>query len=90
MRKTPLRAVSKKRRIVLRDRRKLVAAISEAHEGYPPCARCSGPAQDLHEVLSRARGGSPADPENCIPLCRPCHSHVTEHPLEAKEMGLSK
>ena len=33
-----------------------------------------GPADDLHEVLTRARGGSITDPENTVPLCRQ-HNH---------------
>ena len=61
---------------------KLVRSWEEDH--------CPKYADDLHEILSRARGGSISDPENVVALCRPHHTWVTEHPIEAKEMGLSK
>ena len=27
-----------------------------------------------HEIISRARGGDPTDPNNCVLLCGRCHS----------------
>lgn len=50
---------------------------------------CPNEAVDPHEIKSRARGGSITDPANIALLCRPCHRWVTEHPLEAAEIGLS-
>lgn len=43
---------------------------------------------ELHEVLSRARGGSPLDKDNILALCSPCHRWVTTHPAEATALGL--
>lgn len=43
---------------------------------------------DLHEVLTRARGGSITDPANILCLCRECHRWVTEHEEEARALGL--
>ena len=83
-----LRYATPKRAKELRKRKKLIAEM--ARNGHPLCVRCGRLADDLHEVLSRARGGSIADPENCRPLCRPCHTWVTEHPVEAKSEGLSR
>lgn len=37
-------------------------------------------ADDIHEPLTRARGGSIVDPDNQAPLCRPCHDEVTFRP----------
>lgn len=56
------------------ERRKLVAQILEAR---PVCERCrSAPSTDVHELKTRARGGSILDPGNCVALCRTCHTHV--------------
>ena len=71
-----LKAVSGKRarenrqRAVMADRR-----WPDRREGTVMCTvpGC-GPADDLHEVLTRARGGSITDPENTVPLCRQ-HNH---------------
>jgi hypothetical protein len=52
---------------------------------YPGCDQ---PWSDVHEILSRGRGGDPTDMENQLCLCRPHHKHITEHPKEAEAMGL--
>lgn len=50
---------------------------------------CDRWASDLHEPLSRARGGSITDPGNCAPLCRSCHARITdEEPAWAYDLGL--
>lgn len=83
-----MRAVSKKRAAENRLRRQTI----KAHYGdnptchYPHCNRF---ADDAHELLSRARGGSITDPANVVPLCRSHHDHVTQHPVEAEALGLS-
>ena len=51
---------------------------------------CFNRADDAHEIVSRARGGSITDRENLLPLCREHHRWTTEHPLEAEKLGLSK
>lgn len=57
----------------------------------PVCQRClSDRSQDIHEVKSRARGGSITDEENLVALCRACHVWVTQNPKEAKEQGWLK
>jgi hypothetical protein len=74
-----LRAVSAKRARQNRERRAMVAAL---YPERPHCARhgCPSMADDLHEPLTRARGGSITDPDNQVPLCRPCHDEVTFAP----------
>ena len=54
----------------------------EMFENNPFCERCGViPAVDMHELLSRGRGGSIVDKENIALLCRGCHSYVTENVL---------
>lgn len=50
---------------------------------YPP-----RPFTDMHEVLTRGRGGSPTDPQNILLVCRECHVWITTHEWEARGMGL--
>lgn len=57
----------------------------------PLCELCQKSyATDLHEVKTRARGGSILDRDNIVVLCRPCHSWITQNPAEAKEQGWLK
>lgn len=74
------------------DRRRLVAAMLEAEPLCQAALRgvCTGVAVDVHEVLTRARGGSILDESNCMTICPACHRWVTEHPREAVELGLMK
>jgi hypothetical protein len=53
--------------------------------GRPECHRR---ADDLHEPLSRARGGSITDEANVRPLARECHDEITLGPDWAYEAGL--
>jgi len=64
---------------------------------YPDRPRCVRPgcrlmADDIHEPLTRARGGSIVDPDNQVPLCRRCHDEITFRPESelqwAYEIGL--
>jgi hypothetical protein len=50
--------------------------------------RCGGLAVDLHEPLTRARGGSILDPDNTVAVCRSCHEWVHDHPKAATKVGL--
>lgn len=87
MKRTPIRHVSAKR---ARENRKRTEVLRTLY-GTPCAARldvCTGRAEQGHEVLSRARGGSIVDPANIIGVCQACHRHITEHPLEATERGL--
>jgi hypothetical protein len=91
VRRTPPRAVSQKRGAENRLRRKVVV---ELFPERPACVRpgCVQWADDIHEPLTRARGGSIVDRENMAPLCRECHDEVTFKPESelgwAYEIGL--
>ena len=83
-----MRARSKKMSKIYVTRRKLVAEILEEH---PICQRCqSRQATEVHEILSRARGGSILDKSNCAALCHQCHFWITTHPVQAKAEGWLK
>jgi 5-methylcytosine-specific restriction endonuclease McrA len=76
-----LKPVSDKRRAENRERRAMKERRWPNGE-RPHCARpgCPRLADDLHEILTRARGGSITDEANCIPLCRPDHDAITFRP----------
>ena len=60
-------------------------------EQNPICQRCwRQRSVDVHELLSRARGGSITDESNLVCLCRPCHDLITRNPQQAKEQGWSR
>ena len=85
-RSQPLRHRSKKTAKVYREQR--IPLVRELLQDNPACQRCQqAAATDVHELKSRARGGSITDPDNLALLCRPCHSWVTTHPAEATEQG---
>jgi len=110
-RRTPLRAMSRKRSKQQRERAIMVRSelgrreLCEAgariyqyrvetygqaeadllNERY---ARCNGLAVELHEPLTRARGGSILDPANTVAICRSCHDWVHDHPEAATKIGL--
>lgn len=76
--------------------RKDIRLSLHAHRG-PYCEGChltpvgSDPARpwsDMHERLTRGRGGDPTDPENIVCLCSPCHVWVTTHETAARALGL--
>jgi hypothetical protein len=73
------RAHANRERSAMADRR-----WPDRREGTVMCGcgrpDCNRPAMDLHELLSRARGGSITDEANCIPLSRICHDEVTFRP----------
>lgn len=50
-------------------------------------AGCHGRAVDVHEPLTRARGGSITDPGNMVAVCRACHDWIHGHPEAATERG---
>ena len=68
------------------ERRPLVAALLAER----PCCEagipglCTGRSTDVHELLSRARGGSILQPDGLLCLCRSCHEHVTDEPSWAE------
>ena len=50
--------------------------------------RCNGLAIELHEPLTRGRGGSILDPANTVAICRSCHDWIHAHPAAATDLGL--
>lgn len=87
-----LRPVSVKRRRENRERQAVIAALWP--DGRPLCEwpGCVKLADDVHEKLSRARGGSISDRGNLAALCRSHHDYVTFTPEseleEAYRLGL--
>lgn len=87
-RDSPMRQVSKKRAAEIRKRRAMLQAK------YPGIVLCEVPycnrvADDAHEPLTRARGGSITDPANAFAICRPHHREVTdEEPQWAYDLGI--
>ncbi len=77
-RRTPLRAVSVKRQRENRERRAMADQRWPDGE-VPACVVpwCRRLADDLHEPLTRARGGSITDEDNTVPLCRGHHDDLT-------------
>jgi hypothetical protein len=72
-------------------RLELLAQRGGACEGCPVTPAGSTPERpwtDMHEVLTRARGGNPTDPNNILCLCRDCHAWVTTHETDARKLGL--
>lgn len=51
---------------------------------------CTWRSTEVHEVLSRARGGSIVDDDNVLALDHYCHAWVTTHPRLASMAGLLK
>lgn len=49
---------------------------------------CLGRADDLHELVSRGRGGSITDMSNALPVSRACHTYAHAHPEAAEAAGL--
>lgn len=100
-RKTPLRSTgnlarskpiakqSKKRQKQNRERRAMVRELWPDMQPRCIVKDCPRWADDVHEPLSRARGGSITDPENAVPICRPHHDELTfGEPVWAYEQGL--
>ena len=88
--RTPIRQVSKKRAKEITERRAMLAA---KYPGRPMCEvpYCNRWADDAHEPLTRARGGSITDPGNVVAICRPHHDEVTfKEPEWAYELGFLK
>lgn len=90
---------SKKMEQIYVERRRLVKEMLEANplcEGgeliwhFDTSHRCTRTTTEVHEILTRARGGSILDKDNCVALCHSCHAWITEHPKEAHAMGMMK
>ena len=49
---------------------------------HPLCEMClkekrTMPTEEIHHIVPLAEGGARLDPENCMALCKSCHSTVT-------------
>lgn len=86
---TRLKAMSKKRQRIALQRRRLRADLLEE---FPICQVpwCESASTDIHEPLTRARGGSILDPENCRAVCRLHHDLIHAEPSWAYELGFLK
>jgi hypothetical protein len=96
----PMKYRSQKRESEYRERRPLVARllaerpwceacpVFAAHDGKVTYAR--QPSVDIHEVLTRGRGGSILDEPNLLAVCRSCHRRIGNYPLLANELGLTR
>jgi len=49
---------------------------------------CQRQSVDVHEVLTRARGGDLLDVQNLLAVCRVCHGWIHDHPHDAGLLGL--
>ena len=85
-----IRPVSAGRRRENRERRAM--ARERFPEMNPRCIVpwCTRPADALHEILSRGRGGSITDPENTVPACNICNEELTHEPDWGYRLGLIK
>ena len=84
-----MRARSKKRQQQYADER--IPLVKKLLAENPICVRCwQQRSVDVHEVKSRARGGSITDPSNLVCLCRGCHDLITRSPAEAQKRGWLK
>lgn len=68
-----------------------IPLVRQLLEERPVCQRCYRQRSvDVHEVKSRARGGSIVDEANLVCLCRACHDLITRSPAEAQRRGWLK
>lgn len=93
MRRMPLKRVSPKRAAQRYERERTVQAVLMRDRFTCRAAQivseleCRG-RLDVHELLTRARGGSILDVDGAVSLCRAHHDYVHTHPAEALERGL--
>jgi 5-methylcytosine-specific restriction endonuclease McrA len=96
----PIAQKSEKRKEADIDRRAFVASMLS---DYPYCVACPvfakhdglvtytrRPSQDVHELKRRSQGGSVVDRDNCIAVCRKCHTRIGNYPQLAFDLGLAK
>ena len=99
MKRSPLRRLTplvRRKRLNPRSRKAIemaprrAAFVARILSERPTCEApgCIKPSADVHEKLTRARGGDILDPLNVLALCRSHHDWVHDHPEKATEMGL--
>jgi hypothetical protein len=64
------------------------AQLPMAAAGHEAAQQCYGLASEVHEPLTRARGGSTTDPANALTVCPPCHRWIHDNPADATALGL--
>ena len=90
VKRTPLKAVSDKRKKENRERAKVLQFRRQwNHCEAQCCDGCTDRPTDGHEILTRARGGSITDTTNILMVCRPCHTWITDNPQEANRFGFT-
>lgn len=87
--------VSKKQQRENRERAAMADRLwPDRRDGTVMCGcgrpECNRRADDLHEILTRGRGGSIADEANVVPLARECHDEIQLGPDWAYRAGLIK
>ena len=92
MKRTPLKRLTGLRqrsaRMAETYRTRRVPLVKELLAAHPVCERCNlRRSTEVHELLSRARGGSILDVDGCVALCHECHHWITTHPAEATATG---
>lgn len=81
---------SEKRKVENVEYLKLRLEFLNKHQRCQACLfGCSHYATDVHHSSGRL-GGLFLDTSTWISICRSCHQFVELHPIEAKELGLSK
>lgn len=85
-RRTPLRARSRRQANTYRTRR--APLVADLLEERPVCQRCQAArSSEVHELKSRARGGSILEENNLAALCHACHAWITTNPAAATAEG---
>lgn len=86
-RRSRLRPISSKRQAIQTERAVLRIRMLVAH---PVCQvqDCRKESAHVHEVLTRARGGSILDESNCRAVCASCHRRIHDNPKWATEQRL--
>jgi len=75
--------------VLLRDGGCVFHRMERAQGLFDQCGGpLSGPDYEVHEIITRRRGGSKTDPTNCVALCSHAHRWVTAHPCGAEAIGL--
>lgn len=88
MKRSKLNPVSKKRMTLNRERRQFVSEVLKFRLMCEARIRgCTMTPTDVHEILTRGRGGSIIEPDNVLALCRSCHHFITIEPAWAKQNG---
>ena len=89
MKRSRLNPVSKKQMVQNLKRKLFVKDILEEREMCEANLPfiCTYYPTDVHEILTRGRGGDILSRENVLALCRMCHTFITDNPGFAQEHG---